>query len=609
GRGGLTADGMVAVDVGGFDPLLGESYGEIAARSRTMHKSQGFGSVGSRGVALEHFAPLAGEPATEDLMDGVDTTWARIPGGAGITPAVTAVLAQFDPQQPSASVPALLTIHRQLAQIAESPVIAEKRAQLDRIIAGCLGLYVESRIAQAEAVPGDALPLRLTALRRSDFPVTWRTARIVGTSERTDPNAALEFNRAATAELRHALSPEARPTHPYWLSREGTVGMFAVDDPALIARPASPAALTLEHVFEVDGQTIVVADEPVEVVDDPVHGEIRRPLRIIPPVSFAFAQELELFAHGATRTVSVTITAARAAKGDVKLTAPAGWQVEPIESAFRLAAGERATMTFQVTAPGNASTAHLVAEATVDGQTYSHRRAEIRYAHLPPLLLQPPARIKVVSLELATRGQTIGYLPGAGDVVPEALARMGYRVTTLSLDDLQTENLRRFDAVVLGVRAYNTHGTIRARLPALFTYAAAGGTVVVQYNTTADLQTDTLAPYRLRLSRDRVTEEDARVTLLAPNHPAMQQPNRITSDDFDGWVQERGLYFPDQWDESFTPLLAAADTGEPQRSGGLLVARHGEGWFVYTGLSFFRQLPDGVPGAYRLFANLVSLGR
>ena len=213
-----------------------------------------------------------------------------------------------------------------------------------------------------------------------------------------------------------------------------------------------------------------------------------------------------------------------------------------------------------------------------------------------------------MSLDLAIGGRRIGYLPGAGDLVPDALLRMGYEVTSLGVPDLNRARLQEFDAVVLGIRALNTANGLGQRLPALFAYAEGGGTVVIQYNTTNPLPNGRIAPYPLRLSRDRVTEEQAPVTLLAPEHPALNWPNRITGADFDEWVQERGLYFPDHWDDRYTALLSAADTGEPPRHGALLVARHGSGWFVYTGLSFFRQLPEGVPGAYRLFANLVSLG-
>jgi len=235
---------------------------------------------------------------------------------------------------------------------------------------------------------------------------------------------------------------------------------------------------------------------------------------------------------------------------------------------------------------------------------------DIQYDHIPRVLLQPEARLTAVSLDLATRGSKIGYLPGAGDDVAECLAEMGFSVTTLSGADLTPERLQGFDAVVLGVRVFNTRTDIAGSIRGLFAYAEAGGTVIVQYSRPGrDLKTQQLAPYSLSLSNDRVTEEDVPMTLLVPDHPVLNTPNRLVPADFDGWVQERGVYFASQWDERFTPVLESGDTGAPPLRGGLLVARHGRGWFVYTGLAFFRQLPDGVPGAYRLFANLLALGK
>jgi hypothetical protein len=239
---------------------------------------------------------------------------------------------------------------------------------------------------------------------------------------------------------------------------------------------------------------------------------------------------------------------------------------------------------------------------------YRNQRIEISYPHIPRQLLQPLARLKVLSLNLATRGHTIGYLPGAGDTVADCLKQMGYDVKILDDSDLTTNNLKQFDAVVVGVRAFNVRTNFAPHLPALFAYVEGGGTVVAQYNR-LDPRVTPLAPFDLHLSNDRVTDETAAMTFLAPDHPVLNAPNRITNADFDGWVQERGIYFPNQWDDHFTPIFACNDPGESPLKGSLLVAQYGKGHYVYTGLDFFRELPAGVPGSYRLFANLVSLGK
>jgi hypothetical protein len=309
--------------------------------------------------------------------------------------------------------------------------------------------------------------------------------------------------------------------------------------------------------------------------------------------------------------VEVEITAFRPkVAGTLRLEAPAGWKVSPANRPFDLAKnGERTWFKFTVTAPAQATTAKIVASVEIGGVRYANAREEIHYSHIPPLLLQPIASMKAVALDLSIRGQKVGYLPGAGDSVADDLKQMAYAVTTLTDTDLTPEKLHDFDAVVIGVRAFNVRTNLAAHLPGLFAYVEQGGTVVAQYNRPDNSRTFQTAPYDLRLSQERVTDENAAVTFLAPDHPALNTPNKITQADFEGWVQERGIYFPNQWDEHFTPILACNDPGEAPLKGGLLVARYGRGYFVYTGLDFFRQLPAGVPGAYRLFANLVSLGK
>ena len=298
-------------------------------------------------------------------------------------------------------------------------------------------------------------------------------------------------------------------------------------------------------------------------------------------------------------------------KGELSLDAPATWKVSPAKQSFNIAsAGESKKISFKVTAPSKITNAHLTAQAKIGDKVYNNQRIEISYPHIPSQILQPPARIKAVTLDLAIRGKKVGYVPGAGDSVAEALKQMGYEVTMLTGSDLTTNRLKDFDAVVIGIRAFNVRNDLVSHLPDLFAFVESGGNVIEQYNRPGgDLKTEKLAPYSLRLSGDRVTDENATMKFLAPDHPALNTPNKITAADFDGWVQERGIYFPNQWDEHFTPILACADPGEEPKSGALLIAQYGKGYFVYTGLDFFRELPAGVPGAYRLFANLISLGK
>jgi LmbE family N-acetylglucosaminyl deacetylase len=622
GRGGSdeTAHAVLKVAIDGTDSVTGAPFGVLAAKSRSMHRTQGFAnfSVASAGSGprVESFQVLDGAPAATDIMDGVDTTWARVPGGADVAVLAGAAVAHFDAKDPSASVPALLDLKRRLMSMPADPVIDEKRRLLDRILQACLGLSVQTLVAQPEIVPGEATSLSHSAVVSSSIPVQWVAVRYPGYGREIRDDVALVAGQVSTREATRKLPASTPPSQPYWLREKGTPGMFRVDDPMLIGLPENPPPLPVEDVFTVGGQTLVVRDEAVFMASDPVKGDVRRRPDVIPPVSLSFASDVALFAPGSTRNVDVDVTSSRShASGSVRLEAPAGWRISPEGQPFHLSAvGDKARFMFSITAPQSPASGEIAARADIGGGHFGTGRIKISYSHIPPLLLQPPAQLKAVCLDLAIRGRNVGYLPGAGDSTAKTLEQMGYAVTVLTDADLTAGKLGTLDAVVIGVRAFNTRPDLAAHLPRLFAYVDAGGTVVEQYNTPNGLQAPQLAPYEIKLSRDlphyRVTDENSAVTLLVPDHPAFNVPNRIGPSDFGGWVQERGLDFASEWDtEHLVPLVACSDPGESPLRGGLLVARYGRGYFVYTGLSFFRQLPAGVPGAYRLFANLVSLGK
>jgi LmbE family N-acetylglucosaminyl deacetylase len=603
--------GGLHLDAGGYDPLTGESFGEIAGLSRSMHKSQGMGTLGTRGSAVESFQLLAGEPAAQDIFDGIDDSWNRVPGGAEIGKLADDAIAHFDGEHPAASVPALLAIKARLAALPSDPVLDEKRTQLDRALQGALGLYVETTVTRAELVPGESFRLRHLALDRSDVPVRWLAVRYPRLGTQAGEPSALAPDRPATQESTVALPADTAVSQPYWLREAGTAGMFQVDDPSLIGRPENPPVFPVEFIFEVGGQTLVVPDQPVQVHADPLRGEIRRDLVAVPPVVLGFADDLELFAPGAAKTAEVEVTAVRAVPaGTLHLEAPAGWSVSPASREFHFdAAGQKARLTFTLTAPARPATGGFVAAADIDGRTYRNGWKDIHYDHIPEQVLLPLAQLKAVSLDVAVGARRVGYIAGAGDDVAEAVGRLGCAVTPLAAGDLKPERLRGLDAIVIGVRAFNVRPDLAAAMPALFAYARDGGAVIELYNRPNGLQTTQLAPFALRLSELRVTDERAAMTSLAPESPALNRPNRITAADFEDWVQERGSYFPSQWDPAFTPIFSVHDAGEPPLEGSLLIAKYGRGYFVYTGLSWFRQLPAGTPGAYRLFANLLSLGK
>jgi LmbE family N-acetylglucosaminyl deacetylase len=610
GRGGGTPAPGPRIEISGNDPVLGISFGEIASRSRAMHKSQGFGNFNGigGGARTASFLVLAGEPATNDIMDGIDTTWSRVPGGAEIGKQMDEIIAQFDTNNPAASVPALLALRKNLLALPGEALLNFKFTQLDKILQDCLGLVVTTTVSRAEVAAGEELKMHSASTVQAKFPVTWLAWG--GPS----PDVAVKPNETVSRDV---TVPTANLplTQPYWLRESGRVGMFRVDDAKLIGQPENPPVISVANEFQLGGnggQMLSVITEPVQAGTESGKFEARRTLKIIPPVSLRCEEEVKLFAPGSSREVAIEVTAARAdLKGELLLDTPDGWKVAPAKREFSFtSAGERKEFSFTITAPPQAASAQITARAKIGDKIYDNQRVEISYPHIPLQLLQPPARIKAVSFNLATRGKKVGYVPGAGDSVADAIREMGYDVTLLTGDDLTTNRLKEFDAVVIGVRAFNVRTDLVSHLPALFDFVSNGGNLIEQYNRPGnDLKTDQFAPFSLHLSNGRVTDETAPMTFLAPDHPALNTPNKITDADFDGWIQERGIYYPDRWDDHFTPILACHDPGEAPLKGGLLIARYGKGYFVYTGLVFFRELPDGVPGAFRLFANLVSLGK
>jgi LmbE family N-acetylglucosaminyl deacetylase len=603
--------GLTVLEAGGYNPLLGKAYTEIAAASISMHKSQGVGGLPRRGARKEYFKPLKGLPMTSSLFDGVETSWSRVADSESVAAEIRQITSKFNPADPAASAPDLLKLRQAMRGIHDESWIAEKKAELDKIIAACLGLHVEASTPTEAFTPGQTAAIKLEAINRSNVPVTLQEARFPHTGESNKIDATLPSNELVTKDLSYKIPGDAPYSQPYWLRKPGTLGTFAVDDQKLIGLPENPPALPVEIVLQVSGQELRYIVDTKYRTADAVSGELPRPLVIGPPVFVNVLDSVFVFPTNQPKPVSVRVTAAAGpVKGELKLAAPQGWEVSPATIPIDLKApGAETVATFTVKPPQQDSQGGLRAIASIDGRDYSLERVRISYPHIGVQTLMPPAQAKLVRADIRKEGERIGYIPGAGDDVPESLRQIGYSVKMLSEPEITAKNLAQFSAVVLGIRAYNTQDRISNWLPELFAYVKDGGVAIAQYNTTADLKTNQLGPYPLEISRDRVTDENAQVRVLAPNNPLMNIPNKITPKDFDGWVQERGLYFPNKWDPAWSPILSCNDPKEKPLDGGLLVAKSGKGFFIYTSYSWFRQLPAGVPGAYRLFANMLSLGK
>ncbi len=612
----VSKDPIIKVEVYGDDSVTGKSFYEIASASRAEHKTQGFDTFKLPFVQgekrQETFQLIDGEPANKDIMDGIDTTWSRFEGGEDVEKAVNDIISNFDTKDPSQSVPALFELRSKLSKLPNSNlIIKEKQKLLDLILKQCLGLKTKTTIKNSDVVPGESMQLQSSVYINSSIATTWIGIKYSLLNKEIKADVLLKKNKLSSIDSTQNMPINALLTQPYWLHKDGSPGMFHVDNPELIGLAENLPTFPIVNTFKIGKETLTIEDEPVqEVMRDNTIVQTRK-LNVIPPVSLWLNPETAIFTPNSSQKIEAKVHAARAGmKGTLHLEAPSNWKIEPKNQPFSLKnAGDIDTYYFKITAPSKTQSVKISASCDIGGTIYRNQRQEVNYSHLPLQLFQPPAVLNAVCLDLKKSGKTVGYLPGAGDSLPENLHQMGYVVKSLDDATLNEKDLVGLDAVVLGVRAFNTREKIGKAMPTLLSYVENGGTMIVQYNTATKLKTDKLAPYPLSISADRVTDEKSTMTFLAPDHEVLNKPNKITSADFDGWVQERGLYFPDKWDEHFVAILACNDNGEQPKKGVLLVAKYGKGHYIYTGLSFFRELPAGVPGAYRLFANMVSIGK
>jgi hypothetical protein len=451
--------------------------------------------------------------------------------------------------------------------------------------------------------------------------VRWEGLTVTGLSkdDRQNVAAPLEDDKAVTREAKIAVPANAPYSQPFWLAEPHPPNRYSIGDQLLVGQAAPVPVLRAALDFEVSGAHVHL-ETPVHFrYVDHVRGELTRPIAIVPAVAVDLPERAVIFPNGAERRISVQIRANTAtAAGQVRLDAPAGWTVGGSPAPFRLdSVGDRREIAFTVTPPPGAgsASAEFRAVAEVNGQAISTGMQNIDYEHIPPEVVFQSAQGALEPLDLRVLAKNVGYVMGAGDSVPDAIRQMGCSVTLLSETDLLSGDLSRFDAIVTGVRAYNVRPDLRAAQPRLLDYVHNGGTLVVQYNILESQrffekqrQPGPLSPYSLEISHDRVTDEDSPMVIIDPKSPLLIMPNAIGPADFNGWIQERGLYFANKWDGHFSTVLATHDPGEENLPGGMLYTRYGKGVYVFTAYSWFRELPAGVPGAYRIFANLLSAG-
>ena len=648
GGNNTTSEDQFKLEVGGYNPLIGKSYGELGGEARSMHKSQGEGRPRRRGQSYEYFSTSAGEKVVTDLMDGLTTNWNRVEGGQLISQKINEIISQFNFNKPSLSVPALTNLYAAIKLLPSGNWRNKKLAETQNLIIDCLALFAEAVTQDETAVQGDTLKVTFNFNNRSDVNVAIKRISLfssqtllqqqVATLKMDENNSIFHFaanNKNAIVDSAVSLSfsnnknisidhsfkvdDEEPISQPYWLENGMSKGYFDVQNPLLIGKAENDANFIARFTIEVNGQDLVI-DQPVQYkYVDPVKGELYEPLTIIPKVTVYVSPTIVLnnVVPAVHPVVRVNYTSnINAGKVPVTLTLQNGSNFEVLKNVpMDFSKGMSGSIPVDIKSiysKGHRNEVHPVMSLQLNGKTtsFSQNLATIKYDHIPFLNYFYRDNLKIIDKEIKVVGKKVGYIIGAGDKVPDALLAMGYDLTFLNEGDLNVENLKQFNAVIVGIRAYNIFEFLSNKTDALNRYVENGGNLIVQYmkSNQVGLKKIKVGPYPFSIGNIRVTEEDAKVNVLLPAHPAFNYPNKITAEDFDGWVQERSTYQVDKADEHYEKLISMKDTNDKTAGdGSLVVAKYGKGNFVYVSLVLFRQLPAGVAGAYKIMANLIAL--
>lgn len=593
---------FLVADIGGYNPILGMSYNEIGTLARSEHKCQGFGAVIERGSRIEYFKHLVGQKLKTSFFEENKQSWTQLVDDK-YNQNFEHLLADFDFVNLDKNVPALLAIKKGLERLPESTIKSEKLERCKKIIVDCLGLHIEIVGTDYGFAKGTETQLSLNLINRSSTPIKLMAVNN-GMNAIQVIDKTLVQNEVLSQEITEQISHSI--SNPYWLNAP-FVNIFNVLEKQLLGKADAGAAVSKLITLKINEELIVLKIPVIYKWRDPSYGERQRNLISTPEFTVNFEQNLAILKPGETKIIRMKIHSFKKnLKDEIKISGPKGWGISPniipinIEKKHGVAWVEFELKSTDESVRGplrlTNSTGALLLSFT-----------EIAYDHIPTQTIFKLAVPECIKLDAKIKAGRIAYIKGVDDAVPQAIEQLGFEVSVHEVNELSILDLKQFQSVVLGIRIYNVYPELENFEDKLFTYVKAGGNVIMQYNTASRRASgQTFGPEPFELSRNRVTEEDAKVTFLNAEHKLLNSPNKISTSDFDHWVQERGLYFAANWSDDYTPLLSWHDEGESAQNGALIVAKYGEGQFIYTGISFFRELPNGVEGAYRLFANLLS---
>lgn len=604
---------IIPVDIGTYNEILGKSFGEMASESRSMHKSQGFGAAKNRGVQNDYIKILKGLDLIGDEFSGINTSWERLKGSKDISESITSLIDNFNVQSPEESIEKLLIIRSLILSTVKNEYWRTQKAkEVEELILSCAGIFAEALADTYSATPGESVSMNASVIHRTNEKVSLLKVSIPGYTADTSLSSSMPYNVLLNIPRSLKIPENVNYTNPYWLEKRNSIGRFASTDPLSIGIPEAPSAIQIEFQLKINEDTFKIRRPLQYKWVDPVRGELYRAFEILPAVSIHPVDPINIFTKPVAQDINLSLRANKSqCEGELQLYAPKGWLISPEKFNFEIAEkNQEQKFTFKISPPKEYTESTLSFSVLTDGKKLSKTVHRVEHDHIPVQTLVRDAEAELIHLDLNTLALNVGYIEGAGDNIPAALKQIGYDVKFLDDDMLSRGDLSHFDVIITGIRLYNTNERMNVYQPRLMEYVKAGGTLLVQYNTSnflSSLKAD-IGPYPFQITRDRVTDETAEVRFLKKDHKLLTQPNLITASDFKGWIQERGLYFAGDYDSKYETLFSMNDPDSKELEGSLIYAEYGSGKFIYTGLSFFRELPAGVPGAYRLFVNLMSAG-
>ncbi len=598
------------LEIGNYNALLGKNYGEIASLSRSQHRSQGFGVPMQRGSSVETFKYVKGDSVKQNIFDGIDFTWNRIPSTKNIQKLISKINNEYNIAAPYLSIPALQALEKELKNCNNGYWREQKLIEIQELIFSCAGVFAEVNATNYFGSPGSVSKIIIQAINRSDAKVKLEGVRIAQQFD-TTMQVLLDKNKLNSYTSKFTLSNSQAYSNPYWLLQNPSKGIFHVASLENIGKAFNDAALPVEFKFEINDIEYKIKKELTYKWTDPVKGELYRNYEVLPPISINFSNKNLIFTNTtSTKKIQVNVLSnVDNVSGELRLEMPEGWTCIPTSFTINHKLKSSSTYEFEIKASSNAITSGYIKPiVNINNKQYSYTVERIQYDHIPTQVQVKELKLKIEKIDINVRGKKAGYINGAGDEIPEALKNLGFEVVEINDEYLKTQDLSDLDVIVAGIRLYNTNENMQMHYNKLMQYVYNGGNYVVQYNTNNFISSVSanIGPFPFQITRDRVTDELAEMKIISPTSTIVNYPNKIVPTDFDHWVQERGLYFLSNIDGAYTKVFQSNDPTEKANDGILITTKYGKGVFTYTGISFFRQLPAGVPGAYRLFANIVS---